>query len=594
MQNAETVLREIRKNGVEGKPLERIYRLLYNPTLYLLAYSQIYANKGMMTPGTTSETADGMSLKVIDRIIEDIRYERFRWTPVRRVLIPKSNGKKRPLGIPTFTDKLVQGVIRNILEAYYEPHFSPQSHGFRPDKGCHTALREIHKTWTGTKWFIEGDISQCFDAINHDRLIGIMRESIHDERFLRLIHNLLKSGYIENWTYNTTYSGTPQGGIVSPILANIYLDQLDKFVEGIIPEYTRGKERKHTRVYVSLGERKRRAYRRGDIITGRILEKQQQAMPARDPMDEGHRRLRYIRYADDFLLAFCGPKAEAEEIKGRIKDYLSSDLMLQMSEEKTVITNATNERASFLGYEIGIITDNSAHTKGGRSINGRVGLFVPDKVQQRIVSRYTTKQGTPRNRPEKMREDEFSIIFDYQAEWRGIVQYYKLAHNIRTLSMTQYKMFWSLLKTLAAKHNSSAAKMYREHRGKYLHQNGTTYNVLEATREKQDGTKMTARFGGIPLKRDITAELQDRIGKLTYSGHTEILQRLQAQTCEICGSQLDIEVHHVRKLSDIKKRLRNRKGGENAWWMVKMAAMNRKTLITCENCHKDIHRGTLP
>jgi group II intron reverse transcriptase/maturase len=243
MRKAETILQVIRERGRRRLPVERVYRLLYNRDLYIQAYGRIYANKGAMTPGATQETVDGMSLAKIDELIDDLRHERYRWTPVRRTYIEKQNStKKRPLGIPTWSDKLLQEVIRAILEAYYEPQFSDRSHGYRPRRGCHTALGSIKRGWTGTKWFIEGDIRGCFDALDHQILLNILSESFQDGRFLKLIDNLLKAGYLEDWEYHKTHSGVPQGGILSPILSNVYLDRLDKFVEHVlIPEYTRGK-----------------------------------------------------------------------------------------------------------------------------------------------------------------------------------------------------------------------------------------------------------------------------------------------------------------------------------------------------------------
>ena len=167
MQSAETVLGVLRERGRRGLPLEELYRQLFNPQLYLLAYGRIYANKGAMTPGATGETADGMSLGKIGRIIDALRHERYRFSPVKRVYIPKKNGKLRPLGLPPWSDKLVGEVVRLLLEAYYEPQFSDRSHGFRPGRGCHTALREVANTWTGTTWFIEGDVSDCFGSFDH-------------------------------------------------------------------------------------------------------------------------------------------------------------------------------------------------------------------------------------------------------------------------------------------------------------------------------------------------------------------------------------------------------------------------------------------
>ena len=231
MQTAEVVLNVLRERGRKDLPCTQLYRQLFNRDLYLTAYGKIYSNKGAMTPGGSEETADGMSEDKIDQIVEAMRHERYRFSPARRVYIPKENGKLRPLGMPSWSDKLVGEVVRLLLEAIYEPQFSDSSHGFRRFRGCHTALREINNTWTGTAWFVEGDISDCFGSLDHDILLRIMAEKIHDNRFLRLMRNMLKAGYLEDWDYRDTLSGVPQGGPVSPVLSSIYLDKLDKFVE---------------------------------------------------------------------------------------------------------------------------------------------------------------------------------------------------------------------------------------------------------------------------------------------------------------------------------------------------------------------------
>src|SRR5438128_8186227 len=256
MRIAETILNIIQDRGKRQLPLDDVYRQLYNPDMYLRSYAKLDSNDGAMTPGITEETVDEMSQEKIAKIIEDIRYERWQWTPVRRVLIDKPKGGKRPLGMPTWSDKMVQEVIRSILEAYYEPQFSKHSHGFRPKRGCQTALTEVHETWLGTKWLIEGDIKGCFDNIDHTILMNILRENIRDNRFLRLIEEALKAGYCEEWTYHPTFSGTPQGGIVSPLLSNIYMDRLDRFVqETLIPEFTQSSKRKMNPTYLRLQSR---------------------------------------------------------------------------------------------------------------------------------------------------------------------------------------------------------------------------------------------------------------------------------------------------------------------------------------------------
>ena len=304
MQESAVVLGVLRERGRNGLPCTQLYRQMFNRELYLLAYGNIYSNQGAMTPGASEETADGMSEDKIDQITGLMRHERYRFSPARRVYIPKKNGKLRPLGLPSWSDKLVGEVVRLLLEAYYEPVFSERSHGFRKGRGCHTALREINNTWTGTTWFIEGDISDCFGSLDHEILLGILAEKIHDQRFLRLIRNMLKAGYLEDWEYHETLSGSPQGGVVSPILSSIYLHKLDEFVEQeLIPQYTRGARRKENPEYKRVKNRLARARQRGDRAAARDLDKQLRTLPSVDPADPGYRRLRYLRYAD-----LCRPR----------------------------------------------------------------------------------------------------------------------------------------------------------------------------------------------------------------------------------------------------------------------------------------------
>src|SRR5216683_4288376 len=333
MQEAAVVLGVLRERGRKGLPCTQLYRQMFNKELYLLAYGNIYSNQGAMTPGASAETADGMSEDKIDQITGLMRRERYRFSPARRVYIPKKNGKLRPLGLPSWPDKLVGEVVRLLLEAYYDPGFSDRSHGFRKGRGCHTALREIHNTWTGTSWFIEGDISDCFGSFDHEILLRILAEKIHDQRFLRLIRNMLKAGYLEDWDYHDTLSGVPQGGVVSPILSNIYLHKLDEFVEReLIPQYTRGASRKTNPEYKRIHRQLTNARQRGDRAAARDLRKQLRTLPTADPMDPGYRRLRYIRYADDHILGFTGPKAEAEQIKARLAAFLRETLGLELNQ----------------------------------------------------------------------------------------------------------------------------------------------------------------------------------------------------------------------------------------------------------------------
>lgn len=379
MQKAETLLNIIREYGKQGRLLKRIYPLLYNVDLYLRAYARLYSNQGALTPGITSETVDGMDRAKIDRPIDDLRHERFRWTPVRRVPIAKKNGQFRPIGMPTWSDKLLQEVIRSLLEAYFEPQFSKYSHGFRPGQGCHTALTEIQRSWTGTKWFIEGDITGFYDHLDHTVLMRMLRERIHDHRFLELIRRLLQAGYLEEWRYGTTLSGTPQGAVLSPLLANVNGHALDQFVEQeLLPAYNRGDGRHLNPPYVTIIKRVYRWRRQGRHVEPQAAMQMLRRLPSQDPNDPDYRRLHYVRYADDVLLGFAGPKAEAEEIKERLRVFLHEHLKLELSETKTLITHAGDQAASFLGYAISSMhNDMKLDYRGRRIVNGRIMLKVP-------------------------------------------------------------------------------------------------------------------------------------------------------------------------------------------------------------------------
>jgi len=589
MRNAETVLSIIQERGKRGLLIEDVYRQLFNPDLYLRAYGRIYTNAGSMTRSTTNETVDGMSLKKIENLIQAIRYERYRWSPVKRTYIPKKNGKQRPLGIPTWSDKLLQEVMRSILDAYFDAQFSDHSHGFRPNHGCHTALDKI-QTWKGVNWFIEGDIKGCFDNIDHELLLSMLREKIRDNRFIRLVENLLKAGYLEDWKYVPTLSGTPQGGIISPILSNIFLDRLDKFVEHeLIPRFTRGEVRKRSREYLSLQMKMRNRKKRGKTEEAKELRKVMQSIPSFDSKDPNFRRLHYVRYADDFLLGFTGSKEEAEEIKVKLREFLKQELKLELSEEKTLITHACTEAARFLGYEISRCTNNSKHDQyGRRSINGSIILRVPEDVVRKRCDLYL-ENGKPVHRNELIDDHDFSIVNIYQAEYRGYVQYYALALNIHFLNHLRWIMQTSLFRTLAAKYKTSVSEIAGRYKSTVQTSDGQR-RCFEVRVEREGKSPLIARFGGIPLKQQQRATIKDQLNTLnSRAGRTELVKRLLADQCEICGSAQNCEVHHLRKLSDLK--IEGQKAKPS--WMQIMSARQRKTLVVCHDCHVSIHAGKL-
>lgn len=600
MQKTHDVLQAMQKLGVKGLPLTRVYRCLYNPNLYLTAYSKIYANQGALTPGTENDTMDGMSRERINNLIELIRYEQFHPRPSRRTYVPKKSGRKRPLGIPNGSEKLVQEVLRMLLEAYYEPRFRDSSHGFRPEKGCHTALKHIKKNFDGTTWFIEGDIKGCFDSIDHNVLLDILKRDIQDGRIIELIRRFLQAGYVEDWKYHKTYSGTPQGGIISPLLSNIYLNELDRYVEDVlIPQYTRGKRRGTNPTYQYLSERIGKARAKGDMETARKLELERRQLPSQKTHDPNYRRLKYCRYADDFILGFIGPKDEAVEIKQKVKAFLQEKLNLQLSDSKTLITHGRSQHAHFLGYAISTYhSDNKLSQRGetrtyARSINGVIRLGIPYGLCDEKGKAYYENGKIVSER--KLVDNTIPhIINTYQRRFQGLVEYYKYAVDLHRLGKLKYTMEIALVKTLSHKLRIRVSEVYRRFHST-MTVNGQSYKTLEYSLETAKGRR-TYHWGAIPLKTvsAFQTPLNDNHSQIEnyqyVEKHSDLITRLRANECEICGAKTDCEVHHVRKLADLKKRWQHRKS-EPPIWVKRMITRQRKTLIVCKSCHRKIHNG---
>ena len=418
-------------------------------------------------------------------------------------------------------------------------------------------------------------------------MLSTLRERIHDGRFIHLIQEFLKAGYMEDWTFNETLSG--KGGIVSPILANIYLDKLDRFVEtSLIPEYTRGAKRRNNRAYGRLLKKASELRKRGKFEEAEAVRKQAQQLPSVDTQDPYFRRLRYVQYADDFLLGFIGTKAEAEEIKQRLEVFLREEL------KNAYHPHAKGETARFLGYEVTIAQRDTKqtqrHTLGReqptmcRSVNGQVTLRVPQTVVEETKNRYK-KNGKVMHRPELERLSDYEIILIYQLQYRGIANYYQMAQNQRSLNTMKWVMETSLTKTLAHKHKMSVKQVYRKY-GATHQANGKPYKGLAAYVLREGKEPLVAKWGGIPLKRNVEVVLDDQPPQF-YSGRSELEKRLLAQICETCGSTEKLEVHHIRAMKDLHKY----PGREKPLWMQRMIARKRKTMIVCRTCHEDITFG---
>lgn len=597
MQTAEQILQAMRKLGEKRLPLVRVYRSLFSEELFLAAYDKIRQNDGVLTPGIDDDTVDGMSLQRIRQLIDDLRCERFRFRPARRIQIPKKSGGTRPLSVPSFTDKLVQEALRMLLEAYYEPRFRQSSHGFRPHRGCHTALQQVKQEFKGVAWFIEGDIRGCFDNIDHDILMALLSRDIQDGRLLNLIRMALQAGYLEDWQYHKTFSGTPQGGVLSPLLSNIYLHELDVFIEdNLIPRYTRGEKRRLNSEYTRIRSRLKRARERKDTVKMHEYEQIMRTLPTLDTHDPDYRRLHYIRYADDFLLGFAGSKSEAEDIKQEIGAFLGTRLKLEMSDPKTLITHARSQHAKFLGYAISIyhaddcqsLTTNG--TQKRRAINGKVRLGIPYGWVGEQCKRYQ-RNGKPIHEAALLSFSDAHILDVYQRRYRGIAEYYKYAVDRCHLSKLKYVMETALAKTLAGKYKLSVRQVFRRYHGRQTI-GGKTYKTLQVEVPTRNGSRIIY-WGAIPLSTEKIgySSIRDLIPLEWTMVRTDLIKRLQANTCELCGSHDRCEVHHIRKLSDLKHRWAGKT--DKPQWVIRMIAMQRKTLVVCFQCHRDIHAGRI-
>lgn len=602
MRSPENVLKSLSEQATKKDyRFERLYRNLYNPEFYLLAYQNIAISQGSMTAGTDGCTLDGMSMERIENIIAKLKDHSYQPTPARRVYIAKKNSKKkRPLGIPSTDDKLIQEVIRMILEAIYEPTFSNNSHGFRPNRSCHTALKEVTTIFTGAKWIIEGDIKACFDSFDHHITINLLKKRINDEAFISLMWKFLRAGYMEQWIYHTTYSGSPQGSGMSPILANIYLHELDMFMAKQKLQFDIGETRNrrvhenHDKVRWAFRKAKKNLENNRTKGNVKVFKEAQRVMlstPHLCEKDENYKRLQYNRYADDFLIAITGSKEDAQSIKEQVKVFLENNLKLTMSEEKTYITHSS-EMVRYLGYDIKISRSQDVkRTKKGlqRVWYGKVQLYMPKEKWIAKLHEYNAfkikkdengkEYWKPLHRGALMHLDEVAIISKYNSEIRGLYNYYRMAINACNLGKFHSIMRGSCLKTLAAKYNSSVNKMYL----KYKSDNGSfgadymTKSGMKRCEFYNDGFRRNKNDA--PQFTDVMPQFRVNIRPSSLVG------RLKGGTCELCGaSAVKVYMHHVKRLKDLNG---------NTKFELLMMQKRRKSLALCSECYEEAKLNSL-
>ena len=601
MRNPLVVLANLAKHSSEENyKYTKLYRNLYNVEFYYIAYQKIYAKPGNMTQGTDEKTIDGMSLEKIENLIGKLKDQTYQPNPVRRVNIPKKNGKTRPLGIPSFEDKLVQEVIRMILENIYEGSFEDTSHGFRPNKSCHTAIMQIQKRQSGVRWFIEGDIEGFFDNIEHHTLIKLLRKRIEDEKFINLIWKFLKTGYVEDWKWHKSYSGTPQGGIISPILSNIYLHELDKYMKAYKERFEIGTKRKHSKEYMNVATLIRHYKKRvnqvgmttekGQMYLEKVkeLERKLKSIPSKDELDKNFKRMHYTRYADDFLIGVIGSKEDAQEIKMNLTKFLKEELNLNLSQEKTLITNTT-KKARFLGYDITTERSKDYTVTRSNGIKARqnmhIKLYVPKekwegKLKELGVLEITKEgQWKGKARPQLQHNDDIEILMQYNAEISGLYNYYRLANNASVMHKFCYIMEQSMLKTFASKYRTRVSKIWNR-----FSQDGR----FRIKYETKKGVKYGYFIDKVFVKNQTIKKQDSNIDKLPttekFTARTSLVDRLKAEKCEWCGSNDKLEMHHVRKLKDLKGK---------ALWEKHMIERQRKTMALCASCHVKLHNGKL-
>ncbi len=573
---------QILSNHCKTQPGRRItwnlHRILCNPDFLEICYNKLRSKPGNMTQGITPETLDGVSYSYFVDLSKRLKDETFQFKPGRRTFIPKPGGGRRPLTIAPPRDKIVQEAIRLLLEMAYEPEFETLnvSHGFRPKRSCHTALNDVNTKFASVTWMIEGDITKCFDKIDHAKLMVLIESKVADRQFTKLIWKALKAGYMEASTASSDIVGTPQGSVVSPLLANIYLHQLDLYVAQLKQSFDKGKKAALNNQYSRLLSAAKRSRAKGQEAQCKTLLAKARRLHSINLFDPGYRRLQYVRYADDWVIGIRGPYNETLNVKQRITAFCRETMNLELNDEKTKVTNLGKDKVLFLGANIFRARHQKYHgfsNKGSRALRRstrRLQFHVPlNRVKLKLKTAGFLRKEQSHPKFIWMSLDHAKIVALYNSVYAGILNYYSFAGNRSQLvSFLHHTMRFSLAKLLAAKFSTRVSKIFAKY-GKNL-----------APSEKGSKGFLEAEYGykGLFARKPINT-----LVPLFHSGGSNV--SLRKAICNLCGSDYRVEMHHVRKMKDLNPKLSKLDS--------LMAKRNRKQIPLCRSCHMAKHAGEI-
>jgi group II intron reverse transcriptase/maturase len=604
MQEAEVVLSILSQKSAHNSAyvFDRLYRNLFNPDFYRLAYSNIDAKEGNMSAGVEGEAVDGFNVYRVEEIIAQLKQERYYPQPVATASVPHMRGTQ-----PTFLslqDELVQEVIRLLLQAIYEPVFRDSSHGFRPGRSCHTALIQLKNTCKGTNWVIKGDITDFFESIDHARLLAVLSRKVSDGRFLNLLNRFLKAGYLAFWHMHNSLAGTPRGGIVSSILANIYLHEFDVFMEQTCNQLTaREVTGERTSTCQELNLERFYARKNGEERQADAALKQKGAVRTRIFSRSNDWKVRYIRYADAFVVMIVGSKDLAEQIRESMRDFLERELQLELNREKTLLTNLADRRMRFLGYEVTRSRKGPQYTEDARGVKtrasgGSIHLLVPGDVIRESLKPFV-RNGKAIHHNARINIPLLDLLAQYNAEIRGLYNYYSLASDVsKKLGTFRYYHYYSLLKTVARKEQCSITRVLSKYGVEVKQKQKTgTRRIFGVPYQTKAGPKTLTYFNESLRKKDEPAEgaIARGVLEIARSARRQVFDhRPGVSECELCGRRAQecgaLTVHRIRQLKDVRRAYVGR-GEQVPLWVLAMYSLRRKTLVVCKACLGVIYAG---